>query len=48
MKSITKLAKMQLKDNASWTLTSNSLTGTGSYDYTYTYPYQELYVTVPD
>ena len=39
---------MQLKDNASWTLTSNSLTGTGSYDYTYTYPYQELYVTVPD
>ena len=48
MKSITKLAKMQLKDNASWILTSNSLTGTGSYDYTYTYPYQELYVTVPD
>lgn len=48
MKSITKLAKMQLKDNASWTLTSNSLTGTGSYDYTYTYPYQELYVTVAD
>ena len=48
MKSITKLAKMQLKDNASWTITSNSLTGTGSYDYTYTYPYQELYVMVPD
>lgn len=48
MKSITKLAKMQLKDNASWTITSNSLKGTGSYDYTYTYPYQELYVTVPD
>ena len=48
MKSITKLAKMQLKDNASWILTSNSLTGTGSYDYTYTYPYQDLYVTVPD
>lgn len=48
MKSITKLAKMQLKDNASWTITSNSLTGTGSYDYTYTYPYQELYVMNPD
>lgn len=48
MKSITKLAKMQLKDNASWTITSNSLTGIGSYDYTYTYPYQELYVMNPD
>lgn len=48
MKSMTSLAKMQLKDNARWTLTSNSLTGTGSYDYTYTYAYQELYVMVPD
>ena len=48
MKSITSLAKMQLRDNASWTITSNSLTGTGSYDYTYTYNFQELYVMVPN
>ncbi len=47
-KDITSLAKMQLRDSAKWTITSNSLTGTGSYDYTYTYPYQELYVMVPD
>ena len=48
MKSMTSLAKMQLRDNASWTITSNSLTGTGSYDYTYTYNFQELYVMVPN
>ena len=48
MRNITKLAKMQLRDNSKWTITSNSLTGTGSMDYTYTYPYQSLYVTVPD
>lgn len=47
-KSITKLAKMQLKKNSKWTITSNSLTGTGSSEYTYTYPGQALYVTVPD
>ena len=45
-KSITSLAKMQLKDNAKWTITSNSLQGTGSSEYTYTYPNQLLYVTV--
>lgn len=48
MRNIIKLAKMQLRDNSKWTITSNSLTGTGSMDYTYTYPYQSLYVTVPD
>lgn len=48
MKSITSLAKMQLKDNASWTITSNSLTGTGSSELTYTYSYQNLYVMIPD
>lgn len=48
MKSITSLAKMQLRDNASWNITSNSLTGTGSYEYTYTYNFQELYVMVPN
>lgn len=47
-KSMTNLAKMQLKDNAKWIITSNSLKGIGSYDYTYTYPYQELYVMVPE
>ncbi len=48
MKSITSLAKMQLRDNASWSITSNSVTGTGSSEYTYTYPYQYLYVTLQD
>ena len=48
MKSITKLAKMQLKEGSKWTITSNSLTGVGGSYYTYTYPYQALYVTVPD
>ena len=47
-KSMTKIAKMQLRDNAKWTITSQSLTGTGSSDYTYTAPGQALYVTVPD
>lgn len=46
-KTMVSLVKMQLSNNTSWTITTNSLTGTGSYDYTYTYPYQELYVTVP-
>lgn len=48
MKSITSLAKMQLRDNASWSITSNSVKGTGSSEYTYTYPYQYLYVTLQD
>lgn len=48
MKSIKKLAKMQLVNNQKWTITSNSLSGTGSSEYTYTYPYQALYVTIPD
>lgn len=48
MKNIKKLAKFQIKTNAKWIITSNSLTGTGSYEPTYTYPYQDLYVTVPD
>ena len=48
MKNITKLAKMQLRENPKWIITSNSLTGTGSSEYTYTYPYQRLYVTVAD
>lgn len=47
-KNMSKLAKMQLKDNAKWVITSQSVTGTGSSDYTYTYPGQLLYVMVPD
>lgn len=47
-KYITRLAKLQLRDNSKWTITSNSLTGVGSTEYTYTYPYQGLYVMVPD
>lgn len=48
MKSITKLAKMQLKEGSKWIITSNNLTGEGGSYYTYTYPYQALYVTIPD
>lgn len=47
-KSMTSLAKMQLKDNSKWTITSQVLTGTGSSEYTYTAPGQALYVTIPD
>lgn len=47
-KAMTSLAKMQLRDNSKWIITSNSLTGVGSYEYTYTYSYQELYVMIPD
>ena len=47
-KSITSLAKMQLKDNSKWTMTSQSLIGTGGSNYTYTAPGQLLYVTIPD
>ena len=36
-KAMTSLAKMQLRDNSKWIITSNSLTGVGSYEYTYTY-----------
>ena len=47
-KQMMSLAKMQLKDNAKWNITSNSVKGVGSYEPTYTYPYQNLYVMVPD
>lgn len=47
-KNITKLAKMQLRENPKWIITSNSLTGTGGSEYTYSYPYQRLYVTIAD
>ncbi len=47
-KSITSLAKMQLKDNSKWTITSQQLSGTGGSNYTYTAPGQLLYVTIPD
>ena len=47
-KTMMKLAKMQLKDNAKWIITSQAVTGSGSSDYTYTCPGQLLYVMVPD
>lgn len=45
---ITALIKMQLSDNAKWTLTSTSLDGTDSSNYTYTYSNQLLYVMEPN
>ena len=47
-KSMTSLAKMQLRGNDKWTITSQSLSGTGGSEYTYTTPGQQLYVTIPD
>lgn len=45
---ITALIKMQLSDNAKWTLTSTGLDGTDSSNYTYTYSNQLLYVMEPN
>lgn len=45
---ITALIKMQLSDNAKWTITSTSLDGTDSSNYTYTYSNQLLYVMEPN
>lgn len=45
---ITALIKMQLSNNAKWTLTSTSLDGTDSSNYTYTYSNQLLYVMEPN
>ena len=45
---ITSLAKMQLANNYSWTITTNSLDGTNSSNYTYSIPNQKSYVMEPD
>ena len=45
---ITKLIKMQLKNNSSWTIKSISVNGTDAMDYVYSYNKTKLYVMKPD
>lgn len=45
---ITKLIKMQLKNNSSWTINSISVNGTDAMDYVYSYKKVKLYVMKPD
>jgi anionic cell wall polymer biosynthesis LytR-Cps2A-Psr (LCP) family protein len=47
-KNITKFIKNQIKNNPSWSINSNTLTGTSAYDYTYSYKSAKSYVMVPD
>ena len=47
-KTMLSLVKMQLKNNSSWNISSNSLDGSNAYNYTYSYNYQQLYVMEPD
>ena len=46
-KTMLSLVKMQLKNNTSWTISTNSLDGTNAFKYTYSYSYQQLYVMEP-
>ena len=46
-KTMLSLVKMQLKNNTSWTISTNSLDGYNAYKYTYSYGYQQLYVMEP-
>ena len=46
-KTMLSLVKMQLKNNTSWTISTNSLDGTNASKYTYSYSYQQLYVMDP-
>ena len=46
-KTMLSLVKMQLKNNTSWTISTNSLDGTNASKYTYSYGYQQLYVMEP-
>ena len=45
---ITKLIKMQLKNNSSWTINSISVNGKDAMDYVYSYKKVKLYVMKPD
>ena len=47
MKTMLSLVKMQLKNNTSWTISTNSLDGYNASKYTYSYSYQQLYVMEP-
>lgn len=46
-KTMLSLVKMQLKNNTSWTISTNSLDGYNASKYTYSYSYQQLYVMEP-
>lgn len=46
-KTMLSLVKMQLKNNTSWAISTNSLDGTNASKYTYSYSYQQLYVMEP-
>lgn len=46
-KTMLSLVKMQLKNNTSWTISTNSLDGYNASKYTYSYGYQQLYVMEP-
>ncbi len=45
---LTDLIKMQLEDNAKWTITSYGLDGSNGREYTYTYKTNKLYVMIPN
>ena len=45
---ITSLVKMQLEDNAKWTISSYALDGTNGREYTYSYKANKLYVMIPN
>jgi LCP family protein required for cell wall assembly len=47
-KNLTSFIKNQIKNNPSWEITSNTLTGTGDYNYTYSYKSGKSYVMIPD
>lgn len=45
---MSELVKMQLSDNASWTVNTFTVIGTGASRYTYSMPNRACYVTIPD
>ena len=45
---ITSLVKMQIEDNAKWTISSYALDGTNGREYTYSYKAGKLYVMIPN
>jgi LCP family protein required for cell wall assembly len=47
-KNLTSFIKNQIKNNSSWEINSNTLTGTSDYNYTYSYKSGKSYVMVPD
>jgi LCP family protein required for cell wall assembly len=47
-KNLTSFIKKQIKNNPSWEITNNTLTGSSDYNYTYSYKSGKSYVMVPD